>query len=189
MGKFLREIIDEADVLVPNGYLDADKLIWLNAINQEFFDVVKIPYSEQFLSSAGLLYYTLLGNIKEKDIDKVMVGHLKYRSLRYEDVQPGQNWFTFDNTLKVLTLSAAPSRSDITGILRFYQSPVKVFGSGNINTFTPDAPDEYHWIYVPGLAEYIAKANEEDEKAANYGGQYRAALQAAAQNFQKAGAT
>lgn len=187
MSLTIQLIITEADSLVPNEYVTADKIPWLNALNQEFFDVVKIPITQLFTSIAGNKVYSIAGNIKEKNIDKVMVGHLKYRSLNYEDVQPAQNWFTFvDNAL---ALSAAPSQTGLTGIIRHRKSAITTLTVGGVASQTPDAPDEYHWIIVLGLAEYIAKANEEDEKAANYGGQYRSALQVAAQNFQKEGAT
>lgn len=186
-----KEIIIEADALVPNGYVGAggvpwlspEKIAWLNALNQEFFDVVKIPDTKTFDSVAGTKTYTLTGTIKENDIDKVMVGNLKYRSLNYEDVQPAQNWFTFNESNNVLTLSTPPSRSSQPGLVRVYQSSTTNFTTANVETATPDAPAKYHWIIVLGLAEYIAKANEEDEKAADYGGQYRAALNTAAKNY------
>lgn len=193
-----RQIITEADTLVPNAYEITDKIPWLNALNQEFFDVVKIPSTLLFASVAGQNIYTLIasnaatettGTNREKNIDKVMVGNLKYLSLNYDDVQPGQNWFTFNGSSGRLTLSPAPSRSGLSGIVRRFESAATNFTVAGVEAQTPDAPIECHWIYVLGLAEYIAKANEEDEKAANYGGQYRAALQVAAQNFQKAGAT
>lgn len=183
------EIITEADILVPNEYVAADKVPWLNALNQEFFDVVKIPQTATFTTTAATKTYTLTGTIKEKNIDKVMAGYLKYRSLNYEDVQPGQNYFTFNESSNVLTLSSAPSQSGVSGIARYAKSAVTTFTVAAVATQTPDAPGEYHWIIVLGLAEYIAKANEEDEKASNYGGQYRAALQTAAQNYQKEATT
>lgn len=183
------QIISEADILVPNAYTATEKVPWLNFINNEFFDVVKIPITATFTTVSGTKTYTLTGTIKEKNIDKVMAGHLKFRSLNYEDVQTGQNYFTFDETGRVLTLSAAPSRAGLSGVVRHRKSASSTFTTAAVSTDKPDAPDEYHWIYVLGLAEYIAKANEEDEKAANYGGQYRNALQVAAQNFQKEGAT
>lgn len=187
MSLTIQGIITEADTLVPNGYVNADKIPWLNAINQEFFDLVKIPQHAMFNTVAGTKEYVITGDIKEKNIDKVMAGHLKYRSLNYEDVQPGQNWYSFNDANKLLTLSAAPSRSGQPGFVRSYRSATSTFSSGNLNA-VPNAPEEYHWIYVLGLAEYIAKAQEEDEKAANYGGQYRSALAAAASNFKGVGA-
>lgn len=189
MSLTIQEIITEADTLVPSGYTDAaqspwpEAVAWLNAINQEFFDVVKIPKPASFTTIGGTKTYTLSTTIKEKNIDRVLVGHLKYRSLNYEDVQPGQNWFTFDENTKLLSLSSAPSRNGEVGILRFYLSANTSFTTSGVATQVPDAPDEYHWIYVLGLAEYIAKANEEDEKVLNYGGQYRAALATAASNY------
>lgn len=189
MSLSLQEIITEADTLVPNAYVTVDKIPWLNALNQEFFDVVKIPVTATFAALSGNKTYTLTGTIKEKNIDKVMIGHLKYRSLNYEDVQPGQNYFTFDEASRVLMLSAAPSNSGVSGIVRHRKTPVTTFATAGVFTQTPDAPDEYHWIYVLGLAEYVAKAQAEDEKAANYGGQYRNALQVAAQNYQRGEST
>ncbi|ULL14357.1 hypothetical protein DVH26_07780 [Paenibacillus sp. H1-7] len=182
MALSIQEIINEADLLVANGLSTNDKVPWLNAINQEFFDVVKIPQIAQFTPTIGTKTYTLLTTIKEKNIDKVMIGHLKYRSLNYEDVQPKQNWFTYTESNRTLTLSTAPSKAGDSGIVRYYRSATTTFTTGNLGA-VPDAPDEYHWIYVLGLAEYIAKAIEEDAKAANYGGQYRNALQVAAQNY------
>lgn len=189
MALTLEQLINESGVLVSNEYSIAEKVVWLNALNHEFFDMVKIPQTEQFTSVAGTKTYTLTGTIKEKDIDKVMAGTLKYRSLNYEDVQPAQNWYTFNETTRVLTLSSAPSQSGKISILRYAKSASTTFTTGGIATQTPDAPDEYHWIFVLGLAEYIAKAGEEAEKAQNYGDQYRNALQVAAQNYQKEGAT
>lgn len=183
MALSIQEIINEADTLVPNEYEPTDKVPWLNAINQEFFDVVKIPQTANFTTTSGAKTYTLSGSIKENNIDKVMAGHLKYRSLNYEDVQPGQNWFTFDENSLVLSLSTAVSLDGVTGIVRYNRSASSSFTVGAVATEKPDAPDEYHWIYVLGLAEYIAKANEEDEKALNYGGQYRSALATAASNY------
>lgn len=186
-----KEIIIEADALVPNGYVGAgavswlspEKIAWLNALNQEFFDIVKIPETKTFTSTAGTKTYTLTGTIKEKNIDKVIVGNLKYRSFNHEDVQPTDNWFRFDATTNVLTLSSAPSRSALPGMARVYRSSSTNYTTGNVVTASPDAPTEYHWIYVLGLAEYIAKANEEDAKAADYGSQYQSALNTAAKNY------
>lgn len=180
-----QQIITEADILVPNAYTVTEKVPWLNALNQEFFDVVKPPTTERFVATAGTTTYTLTGNIKEKGIDKVMADNKKYRSLNYEDVQPTQNWFMFNDASKLLTLSSAPSRSGLTGVLRYAKSSTTTFTTGAVATQTPDAPGEYHWIIVLGLAEYIAKANEEDAKALDYGGQYRNALNTAALNYWK----
>lgn len=179
----IQDIIDQADTLVPNEYETADKVLWLMSINQEFFTVVKCPRTDTFTSVAGLKAYTLTSAIKENTIDRVTAGNLIYRSLNYEDVKPTDNFFTFNETSKLITLSSAPSRSGLSGFVRFHQTSTRVFTVDNVGSAEPDAPEEFQWIYILGLAEYIAKANEEDEKAANYGGQYRAALQVAAQNF------
>lgn len=186
-----QEIIAEAGLLVPNEYTTADKIPWLNAVNQEFFEVVKIPETYEFPSVKDQRFYTISGTaIKEKNIDSVMVGPLKYRSRNYEDVPPKQNYFTFNESDNKLTLSVAPYANDLSGSMRAYKAATSTYTTGGVENQTPDAPAEHHWIYVLGLAELIAKALEEEEsstvKAANFGTQYRNALNVAAQGYRRA---
>jgi hypothetical protein len=55
----LNDIITEADVRVSNTFSSAQKVSWLNEINNEFFDVVKIPAASLFTSIAGIAAYIL----------------------------------------------------------------------------------------------------------------------------------
>ncbi|MNW68877.1 hypothetical protein D3C74_477610 [compost metagenome] len=48
----------------------------------------------------------------------------------------------------------------------------------------PDAPEEYHWTYIPALAAYLANTQDDGVKAANYENQYKSAWNVAAQNYQ-----
>lgn len=182
----LQQIIDEADVLVPNSYTPADKVSWLNAINQEFFDVVQIPDVALFTTVANQASYVLQNTIRAKSIDKVHVGMLIYRSLLYEDVQPAQNNWTFNDTTFTLTLTPAPYQTGLQGKVRYHRVATTTFLSGNLNV-SPDAPPEYHWIYTLGLCSKIAKAMDDIAKANNYASEYNNALSVAAQNYQKMG--
>jgi hypothetical protein len=178
----LQQIIDEALSMIQNEYGTATQVSWLNNINQDFFNVVKIPQSVFFTSVSGQKTYTLSGTeLREKNMDKVILGRLKYDSLNYQDVQPGHNWFTFNDSSKVLTLSSAPSSSSVQGLVRYHRSATTNLTS---TAQTPDAPPEYHYIYVLGLCQYIAEAQNDMEQSSNYGQQYRQALNIAAQNYQ-----
>lgn len=185
MALTLQQIIDEADVLVSNAYSIVDKTTWLNAINQDFFEVVKIPNLVPFSSIANQSSYTLTGNIKTKNIDKVQVGTMQYKSILYDDVKPSDNYFTFNETSLSLILNPAPSQIR-SGILRYFSCASSNFVSTTL-TVNPDAPSEYHWIYVLGLCEKIAGAMDDTNKANNYGQDYRNALNVAAQNYQRGG--
>lgn len=181
----LQQIITEADVLVPNAYSNPDKVAWLNAINQDFFSVVKIPKAVSFSAVITQPNYTLPNDVRSKNIDQVRVGLIQYRSLLNEDVKPGQNYFTFNDSNYQLTLNPAPAMSG-QGVVRCYQIGTSTFTSSSLNV-RPDAPPEYHWIYTVGLCSKIAKAQDDIAKANNYASEFANALNVASQNYAKLG--
>lgn len=174
----ISEIISEADVLVPNAFTTSEKIPWLNAINQEFFDVVKIPKYATFNPSPSV---TLPSDIRAKNIDYLRIGNIRYRNFLTEDVKPKELHFIFDDESSTLTLSSV---GDGMGQIRYFRIPTSIFTTSNLNA-EPDAPLEYHWIYVVGLCERIAKANGDTVRANNYGQDYQNALRVAAQNYAK----
>lgn len=181
----IQQIINEADISLLNEFSVSDKVSWLNDLNGDFFNTVKIPQTSFFSSTAGQSSYTLSGaELREKNMDKVIVGRLKYESLNYQDVQPVHNWFVFDDSSKILTLSSPPSKSGIQCVARYHRIGTTTFTVGSVSTQRPDAPPEYHYIYVLGLLKYIAESLNDLEQAANYASQYRQALNVAAQNYQ-----
>ncbi|MEF3306684.1 phage adaptor protein [Paenibacillus sp. GYB003] len=182
----LQQIIEEAYQLVPNAQTEGQEVIWLNAINQDFFNVVKIPKIYRFTtSSAGT--YTLPTDVRQKNIDKVNVGVLKYRDLDNENVLPLQNAYNFDDGTKQLTLTPAPYTGGLTVTVRYYRIATTTFTTSNLNA-VPDAPEEYQWTYIPALAAYLAQTIDDDTKAANFENQVRSAWNVAAQNYVGTGA-
>lgn len=179
----LLEIISEADTLVPNAYQPADKVIWLNEVNNEFFDIVKIPMISKFDTVSNVSEYSLPSDVRTKNIDLVRVGLLQYRSMQNEDVLPAQNYWIFDDNMKKITLSPAPYRTDVM-IVRYHRIATSTFVSSNLQV-TPDAPPEYHWVYTLGLCARIAKAQDDINKANNYSAEYQNALNVASQNYAK----
>ncbi|MGG4216318.1 hypothetical protein [Paenibacillus sp. FSL L8-0638] len=176
------EIIAESDILVPNEVTIADKVLWLSALNQDFFNVVKIPKVIQFGCVAGQIDFTLPPDVRQKNIDLLLIGPSQYRSLDHEDVTPYQNSFSYDDTTKTISIYPAPY-ADLRGFLRYYRIATTTFLSTALNV-PPDAPEEYHWTYIPALAAYIANSQDDSVKAANYEAQYKAAWNVAAQNHQ-----
>ncbi|WP_127580183.1 hypothetical protein [Paenibacillus koleovorans] len=185
----IQEIITEADILVPNEVTTADKVVVLNALNQDFFNIVKIPKIVRFNAVQGQAGYTLATDVREKNIDLVMVGLLKYRNLDNEVVNPTQNVFTFEDTDHELTLSPAPYQTGLQGIVRSHRIATTTFTTGGVGTQTPDAPTEYHWTFVPALASFLAYSQDDAGKGGNYETQYKAGWSVAAQNYQKEGGT
>lgn len=180
----LQQIIDEADLLVPNTVDLADKVTQLNAINGDFFNIIKIPKIARFSGVIGQADYTLPADVREKNIDLVECGLLKYLDLMSDAVNPTQNNWSYDDNSKVLTISPAPYQNGLPGIVRYHRIATTTF-LVSVLTATPDAPEEYHWTYVPALCAFLALTQEDASKAAIYEVQYKAAWNVAAQNYQK----
>lgn len=178
----INEIISEADMLVPNEVPVADKVIWLNALNQDFFNVVKIPKIARFACVAAQTDYVLPSDVRSKNIDLVLIGMFPYKSLDRDAVMPAQNAYSFADDSKTLSLYPAPY-TNLQGFLRYYRIATTNFTVAN-TVAVPDAPEEYHWTYIPALATFIANSQDDAVKAANYEGQYKAAWNVAAQNHQ-----
>ncbi|MEN1985874.1 phage adaptor protein [Paenibacillus hubeiensis] len=178
----INEIISEADMLVPNEVPIGDKVIWLNALNQDFFNVVKIPKIAKFDCVTGQGDYVLPADVRQKNIDLMMIGMFPYKSLDRDDVTPAQNAYSFDDVTKTLSLFPAPY-SNLKGFLRYRRIATTLFTSTAL-TVPPDAPEEYHWTFIPALASMLASSQDDMTKASNYENQYKAAWNVAAQNYQ-----
>jgi hypothetical protein len=175
----LQTIIDEADVRVPNAFSADQKVDWLNEVNYEFFDVVKIPKSTTiFLTGAG--NYSVPNDVREKNIRKVVVGSTYYRSMIYEDITASFNYFTVDETTNLITFVPSPSTGN--AVIVYNQMGVTPFVSGSLSV-QPIAPTEYHWIYVLGLCARVAKAMNDVGLANNYESDYKNNLSVAQQNY------
>lgn len=181
----LQNIIDEADTLVPNAFTPADKVAWLNVVNQAFFDVVKIPLHERFNVTKEESTYTLDSGIRAKNIDKVTVGYSDYDSALTAEQQAGRALWDFNDSDHKLTLLPTPIQSDF-GVVRYFRIGTTTFVSTTL-TANPDAPPEYHHLYVLGLAERIAQALDDADKANNYGAAFMDGLNVAAQQYRAAG--
>lgn len=178
----IQQIIAEADILVPNDAQNADKVLALTGINQDFFNVVKIPKITCFTSVASQGDYTLPSDVRQKNIDLLMIGMFRYMSMDSASVTPRQNAFSFDDASHVLSVWPAPY-GVLEGFLRYYRIGTTNYSAGNLSA-APDAPEEYHWTYVLALAAYLSNTQDDAIKAANYEAQYKSAWNVAAQNYQ-----
>lgn len=176
----LTQIISEADLLVPNTLDTAQKVLLLNELNNEFFEVVPIPAIHNFVTVAGQNVYALNPQIRSNKVGSVIVGNTIYESMQYENVRPGHNFWVIESNN--LTLSPSVTVSGQPGVVKYTKIATSTFTTGGL-TVNPDAPGEYHWIYVLGLCELLAKAMNDVTLANNYGSDYRAQLSLAQQNY------
>lgn len=178
----IQSIIDEADLLVPNTVSVADKLTQLNAINGDFFNVVKIPKLARFSGMTSQPDYTLPADVREKNIDLVEVGLLKYLDLMSDNVNPTQNNWSYDDSNNKITLSPAPYKNGLPGIVRYHRIATSTYTTGNLSVH-PDAPSEYHWTYVLALSSWLAITMDDPSKFSIFDAQYKAAWNVAAQHY------
>lgn len=178
----IKEILAEVDKLVPNPFAEKDKVVWLNEINKEFFEFVKIPKVHQFVTIAGKNNYTVPAEMKSQNVERVQVNHSLYESMQYEVVEPGHNFWILEDSVKELLLNPKPSISHMVGIVKYSKSAVQTFLPSNL-TVTPEAPEEYHNTYVLGLCERVAKGMNDVTLANNYGSDYRSSISIAQQNY------
>lgn len=180
----IQTIISEADARIPNALATGQKVTWLNEVNNEFFDVVKIPKAVPFNTAANSATYVLANDIRAKNIEKVVIGKSLYLSYLNQDVGPGLNYHLFDDTAATLTLVPAPTTANVSSIVKYSRISTTTFLVGTLNA-SPDAPAEYHWVYILGLCEKMATAMDDIPRSSNYGQQYRAQLTVAQANYQR----
>lgn len=178
----IQQIMNEADVRIPNAFSVSQKVDWLNQVNNEFFDVVKIPKSYATTADGTLSAFTVPNDVREKNIRKVIVGSNYYRSMIYEDITAAFNYYTFDESTSQLTLTPKPPAASL--IMVYDKISVTPFVSTTL-TASPEAPSEYHWLYILGLCVRIAKAMNDVALANNYENDFKGNLAVAQQNFMR----
>lgn len=176
----LQLIMDEADIRVPNAFPPDQKVDWLNEVNYEFFDVVKMPKAFTTTANGTINTFVLPTDAREKNIRKVVAGSNYYRSMIYEDITAAFNFYTVDDATQTMTLTPKPPVGTL--IVVFDKMSVVPFISTTL-TAIPDAPVEYHWLYVLGLCVRIAKAMNDVNLSNNYENDFKNNLSVAQQNF------
>lgn len=176
----LQTIISEADIRVPNAFSSDQKVDWLNEVNNEFFDIVKIPKVHNMTTDGVASQFTVPNDMREKNIRKVIVGSIFYRSMIYENVTTSFNYYVLDEATNKLQLEPKPPASKL--LVVYDKIAATPFLATNL-TVQPEAPAEYHWLYILGLAVRIAKAMNDAGLANNYENDFKNNLAVAQQNF------
>lgn len=178
----VQQIINEVDALVPNTFDIGKKITWINELNREFFEIVKIPAVHKFVTANSQTPYIMPNGVRSYNVDRVLINLTIYKSMQHEEANPGHSYWLLDDATKELSLNPRPSIAGEVGLVRYSQMSKTTFLTTNL-TAPPDAPEEYHWTYVLGLAERVAKGMNDVTLANNYGNDYRAQLVIAQQNY------
>lgn len=181
----IEQIISEADTQVPNSFSQPQKIAWINEINQEFFEIVKIP--KVFIGTINPNTPTMIlpTTIRSRNVDYTTIGSSVYKPMQFEDVQPGRSFWYLDDLTNTMTINPVVSSSVYSNVvIRYFQVSTVTFLSTN-QTVSPEAPAEYHWIYILGLCARIAKSIPDVTLANNYQQDYERNLAIAQQNYIK----
>ncbi len=179
----IQQIFDEVDTLIPNPFDNAKKLTWVNELNREFFEVVKIPIVYEFQTVSETSSYDLPADVRSNRISRVQMDSTLYNSMQYEETKPGHNYWSFNDVTKKINLFPKPSISGKTAIVRYQKISSSTYVTATLTSQSPDAPEEYHWAYVLGMCERVAKAMNDVSLANNYGSDYKNLLALAQQNY------
>ncbi|MDC6267714.1 phage adaptor protein [Lysinibacillus fusiformis] len=177
----LQQIIKEADVRVPNPFDAAQKISWLNEINVEFFEIVRIPKVFRFMVNGGTDTYALPASIRSHAVESVRNQAVMYESIQYEKVQPGRNYWNLDDDTHQLTLFPRPT-INAEAIINYRKKTESIYLTTDLSA-KPDAPAEFHYAYILGLCERIAKAMNDVTLANNYANDYRGQLSVAQERY------
>jgi hypothetical protein len=176
----LQTIIDEADVRIPNAFSSDQKVDWLNEVNYEFFDIIKIPKTASITLDGITNQFSVPVDLREKNVRKVVVGSNYYRSMIYDDITAAFNYYTIDEATNKIVFTPKPPAGN--AVIVYDMLSTTPFVSTTL-TASPVAPTEYHWLYVLGLCVRIAKAMNDVTLANNYESDYKNNLSVAQQNF------
>lgn len=178
----LQDIINAADVLVPNVIPIEEKVEQLNDIDREFYNNVKVPTNYFFNFEKGLNEYELAGaKLKSKDIEFVEVGMFIYKNGFNTSSFRTSNLFDFNDENNILTLHPPPPFRGSARIV-YYKNSFSEYSADDL-TQQLDIPTEFHQTIIPALASWIAFTQDDITKATVYEAQYRSDWNLAAQNY------
>lgn len=178
--KTVQQVINEADILVPNVLSVQQKLDQLNNLTNEFYNNVKVPSVISFSMENGTEVVPVY-DMRDKDINYVQAGFLVYKNDDHVGTFNTGNRFDYDNETRTLTLKPSYPKA-VECVVRYYKSQSKIYTTSNLDTDI-DAPSEFQQSFVPALASWIALTQDDISRASVYEAQYRSVWNAASQNY------
>lgn len=178
--KTVQQVINEADILVPNVLSVQQKLDQLNNITNEFYNNIKVPSVIIFPMISNPIEVPV-NDMKDKDINYIQVGYMIYKNDDHVGTFNTGNRFDYNNTSKLLTLRPSYKKGSDC-VIRYYKSRSKTYTISTLDTDI-DAPSEFQQSFVPALAAWIALTQDDISRSSIYEAQYRSVWNAASQNY------
>ncbi len=157
----LKEILLDANLLVPNTLSDEYKVRWLNEIQGQLYRDFTFPdISLAFTTEAGKNFYVLPTDCSRERITSVIVDetHYEYRTIDQNITE--YCWTIMDD--RDLFLYPAPTQN-VTAFLNYRPRPQNM--SIDMQEEKPDFAEDFHEVLVYGIAVRIARALQNTNRA------------------------
>lgn len=157
----LKDIILDANLLVPNSINDEVKVRWLNEIQKQLYRDFAFPNTSRFfMTIAGIDIYPLPHDCSRERITSVIVGEDVYE-YRTVDQDITEHCWTIIN--ENLFIHPVP-RQGTKAYLNYRPAPPKM--RIDMQDEEPSFPKDFHEVLVYGIATRIARSQQDSNRAA-----------------------
>lgn len=157
----LKEILSDANLLVPNSINDEFKVRWLNELQGQLYRDFAFPnVSTTFTAEAGVNLYTLPEDCSRERITSVIVGETNYEYRSVDQDISTNCWTIIENKLFIFP---TPIQNEIA-FLNYRPRPKTMDIS--MQDVKPDFPEDFHEVLVYGIAVRIARSQQDTNRAA-----------------------
>lgn len=161
----LSEIVEDADLLVPNAFTREQKIRMANQAQRQLFRDYPLNSTVfTFSVKAGVDTYSIPANCLQENIADVLVN-----GQNYPFTTPGSSK-GYQIVNDKLILAPSPYQ-DMTGKI-YYKAALPDLTVNEWND-TPDFPEDYHELLVLGIANRIAERTQDYKQAAELDGRFR----------------
>lgn len=163
----LKEILFDANLLVPNSINDEIKVGWLNQIQRQLYRDFSFPdTSFAFLAEQGVNLYPIPENCSRERITALTIGEEEYKYVTVDDTAKQNSWSIVDNMLWIYPTPQTSSQA----YLNYRPRPDDM--RLDMQDVEPQFPVDFHEILVFGIAARIARAGQDATKAAEMNEQF-----------------
>ncbi len=151
----LKEILLDANLLVPNSVSDELKVGWLNTVQRQLYRDFTFPNtSRDFPLVQGMNLYALPADCSRERITSIIVDEVYYEYRTLDQDVAAHCWTIVDGKL---LLYPTPT-SDGVAYLNYRPAPRDMTIA--MQDEKPDFPEDFHEVLVYGIAIRIARAQQ-----------------------------
>jgi hypothetical protein len=156
----LKEILLDANLLVPNSINDAIKVRWVNQIQSQLYRDFAYPNtSHSFTAEMGLSLYPLPSDCSRERITSVIVGEDIYDYRTVDQDITEHCWTLIDGFLFIHPVPIQNTQA----FLNYRPGPQKL--RIDMQEVEPEYPKDFHEVLVYGVASRIARSLQDTNRS------------------------